>query len=74
MIGFLSLVVFDMETGIFSIIGLVANALIVDNVIDNIGIDYKVSGIGSNSCGSELGQKYRLDEKEFEYTFSVKLE
>lgn len=37
-------------------------------------VDYKVSGIGSNSCGPELDTKYRLNEKEFEYTFSIKPE
>ena len=37
----------------------------------NVRIDYKVSGIGSNSCGPELLEKYRLSEKEFKYTFFV---
>ena len=37
-------------------------------------IDYKVSGIGSNSCGPELLPKYRFEEKEFEYAFAIKLE
>lgn len=35
-------------------------------------IDYKVSGIGSNSCGPELPTKYRFDEKNFKYTFQVR--
>lgn len=35
-------------------------------------IDYKVSGIGSNSCGPELLPKYRFDEKEFEYIYQIK--
>jgi beta-galactosidase len=34
-------------------------------------IDYKQSGIGSNSCGPDLIQKYRLDEEQFE--FEIKL-
>lgn len=34
-------------------------------------IDYKVSGIGSNSCGPELDRKYRFDEKEFGYIFQI---
>jgi beta-galactosidase len=42
--------------------------LIADGNI-HLRLDYKVSGIGSNSCGPELNGKYRLDEKEF--TFSV---
>lgn len=35
-------------------------------------IDYKVSGIGSNSCGPFLIKKYRLDESEFNYSFIIK--
>lgn len=35
-------------------------------------VDYKVSGIGSNSCGPALEGKYRLDEKEIDFNFSVK--
>jgi beta-galactosidase len=34
-------------------------------------IDYKVSGIGSNSCGPELEQEYRLAEKEIDFTISI---
>lgn len=36
-----------------------------------VRIDYKVSGIGSNSCGPELIEKYRLKEKDFQYSFKV---
>ncbi len=37
-----------------------------------IRIDYKDSGIGSNSCGPELMPKYRLDEKTIEdFTFFI---
>lgn len=35
-------------------------------------IDYKQSGSGSNSCGPALAEKYQLNEKEFEFTFSLK--
>ena len=35
-------------------------------------IDYKQSGIGSNSCGPELDQIYQLNEKEFSYNFYLK--
>ena len=35
-------------------------------------IDYKQSGIGSNSCGPQLMEKWRLSEKEFTFTFTVK--
>jgi len=38
----------------------------------HLRIDYKVSGLGSNSCGPELLEKYRLDEKEINFEFSVK--
>lgn len=34
-------------------------------------LDYKQNGIGSNSCGPELLEKYRLEEKEF--AFSIKM-
>ena len=32
-------------------------------------IDYKMSGIGSNSCGPNLKDEYRLNETEFEVEF-----
>ena len=31
--------------------------------------DYRVSGLGSNSCGPELAEAYWLDEKEMSFTF-----
>ncbi len=37
----------------------------------HLRIDYKVSGIGSGSCGPQLDEKYRLDEKQIEFTYSV---
>lgn len=37
----------------------------------HLRIDYKVSGIGSNSCGPELEKRYRLDEKRIAFAFSV---
>lgn len=40
--------------------------------ITNIRIDYKNSGMGSHSCGQELLKQYRLDEKDIEFTFSIK--
>ncbi len=36
--------------------------------------DYRVSGLGSNSCGPELDPRYRLDEKEMSFTFTVRPE
>ncbi len=38
----------------------------------NIRIDYKNSGVGSNSCGPELLEKYRLSEKEIHFEFFIK--
>ncbi len=38
----------------------------------HLRIDYKVSGLGSNSCGPKLSEKYQLCEKDIEFSFSVK--
>jgi len=40
-----------------------------DNTI--VRIDYKNSGIGSNSCGPELLEEYRLKEKNINFQFSI---
>lgn len=37
----------------------------------HLRIDYKVSGLGSNSCGPELDKKYCLCEKEIDFKFSI---
>lgn len=37
----------------------------------HLRVDYKVSGIGSNSCGPYLDEKYRLKEKEINFSFSI---
>ncbi len=37
-----------------------------------VNLDYRQDGIGSNSCGPELNEKYRLDEKEFSWTVCVR--
>ena len=37
-----------------------------------IHIDYKQTGIGSNSCGPELMKKYKFDDKEFRYSFRIR--
>ncbi len=34
-------------------------------------IDYKQSGIGSNSCGPELAESLRFSEKSFEFDFDI---
>ncbi|MCU6791627.1 DUF4981 domain-containing protein [Paenibacillus sp. WQ 127069] len=36
-----------------------------------VHLDYKMSGVGSNSCGPELLKQYRLDEKEFEFNLTI---
>ena len=38
-----------------------------------VRIDYKVSGIGSNSCGPELNEKYRLNEKDICFKFILSI-
>ena len=38
----------------------------------HLRIDYKVSGIGSNSCGPSLEEKYRLAEKYITFRFTVR--
>lgn len=35
-------------------------------------VDYKQSGIGSNSCGPDLPEEYRLNEEKFSYNFYLK--
>jgi beta-galactosidase len=37
----------------------------------HLRIDYKNSGIGSNSCGPVLLEKYQLKEKTFSFTFRL---
>lgn len=38
----------------------------------HLRIDYKVSGIGSNSCGPVLEERYRVDEKKINFNFTIK--
>jgi len=35
-------------------------------------IDYRMSGLGSNSCGPELLPKYRLAENEFRFRIGIR--
>ncbi|MFC5647884.1 glycoside hydrolase family 2 TIM barrel-domain containing protein [Paenibacillus solisilvae] len=37
-----------------------------------VHLDYKMSGVGSNSCGPELAEAYRLSEKEFQFELKLK--
>ena len=34
-------------------------------------IDYRMSGVGSNSCGPELLPQYRMDEENFTFDFTL---
>lgn len=38
----------------------------------HICVDYKNSGVGSNSCGPPLLEKYRLDEKDFVFALRIR--
>ncbi|MBP3360786.1 MAG: glycoside hydrolase family 2 [Clostridia bacterium] len=38
----------------------------------NVRIDYKVSGIGSGSCGPQLMEKYQLKDKKIKFNFRIK--
>ncbi len=38
----------------------------------HLRVDYKVSGIGSNSCGPALADEYRLAEKEIVFSFMMR--
>lgn len=40
---------------------------------DILCIDYKMSGIGSNSCGPNLKSKYRLIENNISFNISIRL-
>lgn len=44
--------------------------LVSDGTV-NVRIDYKNSGVGSNSCGPELKKEYRLAEKKIEFEFTI---
>ena len=37
----------------------------------HLRIDYRVSGIGSNSCGPVLGEQHRLFEKKIYFNFII---
>ncbi len=48
-------------------------AELVKDGFTHVRIDYKNSGIGSNSCGPKLMEKYQLNEKEINFNFKIKL-
>ncbi|WP_323744202.1 glycoside hydrolase family 2 TIM barrel-domain containing protein [Paenibacillus sp. B01] len=37
-----------------------------------VQLDYKMSGVGSHSCGPKLMDKYQLKEKQFEFQFTLR--
>ena len=39
----------------------------------HLRIDYKVSGLGSASCGAKLAERYQLKEKEIQFEYSIKI-
>jgi len=45
---------------------------LVPNKETTVIIDYKQSGIGSNSCGPQLLKKFHFNEKDFTFTMHVK--
>lgn len=38
----------------------------------NVRIDYKMSGLGSNSCGPDVFEKYQVNDKKFNFKFLIK--
>ena len=38
-----------------------------------VRIDYKNAGIGSNSCGPRLLEKYRFDDKDIDFNFRINI-
>lgn len=37
----------------------------------HVRVDYRVSGLGSNSCGPELPEKFRVQEKSIAFAFHL---
>lgn len=66
---------FEMNVSKYSIDALYranhTDELVEDGKI-HLRIDYKNSGLGSNSCGPKLAEKYRLSEKKIDFAFSVR--
>ena len=47
------------------------NFQLVPNGYANVRIDYKVSGIGSGSCGPALLHQYRVRDSKVSFKFSI---
>ena len=41
--------------------------------LTHLRVDYRVSGVGSNSCGPELDPNYRVSEKTFTFAYRVEI-
>ncbi len=41
--------------------------------LTHVRLDYKVSGLGSASCGPELQKQYRMDDEDVEMTFQIRV-
>ena len=39
----------------------------------NVRLDYKVSGIGSGSCGPQLPEKYQMKDKNIHFVLHISL-
>lgn len=39
-----------------------------------VALDYKQSGIGSNSCGPRLAEKYQIREEKIEWEISLRFD
>ncbi len=44
---------------------------LVPSELTYLSVDYRNSGIGSNSCGPELHENFRISEKAFEFDFMI---
>ena len=44
---------------------------LVKNGLANVRIDYKMSGIGSASCGPKLLEKYQMNDSEMHFAFAI---
>lgn len=44
---------------------------LVKDAYTNVRIDYKVSGIGSGSCGPQIMDKYKMNDGKVEFAFSI---
>lgn len=66
---------FEFKASHYSAAELTEKQLNVDLEADDrtfVRIDYKVGGIGSNSCGPQLAEAYQLNDKHIEFAFSIR--